>query len=153
MDEVSIFTPHQSPVGASFPPLPLSASPTSPSAGGSLPQGEAFFMRSLRPSVGEGLAPPALKKLPAQRRLLMPPSDEGGGKTAGFDGGREKRPIVESPNFPPPQSAIWPTAPPVGEPCWCKSLPYASPNGGSGGQREPIGGAFPLRGRGTACGG
>ena len=46
-----------------------------------------------------------------------PPSDEGGGMTAGFDGGREKRPIVESPNFPPPQSAIWPTAPPVGEPC------------------------------------
>ena len=64
------FTPHQS--------APQTASP----------EGEAIFY-SLRPTVGEGLALPALKKLPAQRRLLMPPSDEGGGKTAGFDGGRE----------------------------------------------------------------
>ena len=57
VDEVSIFTPHQSPVGAGFPPLPLSASPTSPSAGGSLPQGGRLFY-ALRPSAGEGLAPP-----------------------------------------------------------------------------------------------
>ena len=40
VDEVSIFTPHQSPVGASF------------------PQGGSLFY-ALRPSVGEGLAPPS----------------------------------------------------------------------------------------------
>ena len=72
-----------------------------------LPPSEGVFSRgrslfySLCPTVGEGLAPPALQTLPYQRKF-KPPSDEGGGKTAGFDGGREKRPIVESPNFPPP---------------------------------------------------
>ena len=52
-----------------------------------LPRGTSHFY-FLCPTVGEGLAPPALRTLPCWRKF-KPPSDEGGGKTAGFDGGRE----------------------------------------------------------------
>ena len=75
-----------------------------------LPPPEGVFSRgrspfcSLRPSVGEGLAPPVLRTLPC-RRKFKPPSDEGSGKTAGFDGGRENRRFVGYPNFSLPQSA------------------------------------------------
>ena len=57
------FTPHQSPVGDSFPPLPLSASPTSPSAGGRLLPREKPFLLTL--SLGAGLAPPVYSSLRA----------------------------------------------------------------------------------------
>ena len=97
--------------------------------------------------VGEGLAPPARRcfllsacfprrgKCRAQRgdrgiafpsELLsaaspLPPSDEGGGKAAGFDGGRDHRQYIlmlrnTSAFSSPPQSAPQ-TAPPQGAPC------------------------------------
>ena len=67
-------------------------------AGGHRPPAVCCFSR---PTVGEGLAPPALRTLPCWRKF-KPPSDEGSGKTAGFDGGRESRPFAESANCSPP---------------------------------------------------
>ena len=71
------FTPHQSPVGDSFPPLPLSASPTSPSAGGSLLPREKPILLSLRPAVGEGLAPPHTLPPRGKPFLRAPPLRRG----------------------------------------------------------------------------
>ena len=87
MDEVDVFTPHQSAPQTAFHPSLCRLRRHLPPLEGVFPKGEAFFI-ALRLTAGEGLAPPALCALPC-RRKSKPPSDEGGVKTAGFDGGRE----------------------------------------------------------------
>ena len=85
-------------------------------AGGHRPPAVCCFSR---PTVGEGLAPPALRTLPCQRKI-KPPSDEGGFEPTGLDGGAgdaERRGLVcqdsnllrergRASDVPIPQSAV-----------------------------------------------
>ena len=130
-------------IGGAFPILPRGSPRMLPPPGGKC--------RAQRGDRGIAFPP---ERLSAASPL--PPSDEGGGKATGFDGGRddwERTPALGNTSAfsAPPQSAPQ-TAPPLGAPCRAPLFSHASPIGGSGERSEPIGGhAFPIIPRGGKC--
>ena len=117
-------------IGGAFPILPRGSPRMLPPPGG-----------KCRAQRGDrGIAFPS-ERLSAASPL--PPSDEGGGKATGFDGGRddwERTPALGNTSAfsAPPQSAPQ-TAPPLGAPCRAPLFSHASPAGGSAGRSEAIG--------------